>query len=80
MEKSEIKDYLILLNYIKSNNYAIRLKEKNKIQNEKIKVYANKCNELIKKQNDDYKKVLKSKNEKICELEKEIEKIKNRIS
>jgi len=51
MEKSEIKDYLILLNYIKSNNYAIRLKEKNKIQNEKI-----------------------------CELEKEIEKIKNRIS
>lgn len=76
MSKESIEEYLILLNHIKNNNYAIRLKEKNNIQKKKIKEYADKCNELIKKQTADFNDILNNKDQRIRELENEIKRLK----
>lgn len=76
MTKNSVEEYLLMLNYIKNNNYNIRLKEKNKMQNKKIKEYAKKCNDLVKKRTDEFNHILNIKNERIYELEKQIEKLK----
>lgn len=79
MSEKDISEYFNLLNYVRSNNSIVRLKQKQKIRDKKIVEYSNKCKEIMSKQKNKYQNELKDKDEKIHMLEQEIEMLKQKI-